>query len=121
LNLKCDILVSKICFPNGSPRTAYAPAEDHTIDRYATREMVCMACSARQPSAKECRECGVTVARYFCSVCNFWDDSEDRDVYHCPFCNVCRRGEGLGKDFFHCMQCNSVGAVHVRESSLPIA
>jgi len=47
------------------------------------------------------------VARYFCSVCNFFDDSEDRDVYHCPFCNVCRRGKGLGKDFFHCMQCNS--------------
>ena len=68
--------------------------------------MICMRCAARQPSAKECRECGDVVARYFCSVCNFWDDSGN-DVYHCPFCNVCRRGEGLGKDFFHCMQCNS--------------
>lgn len=30
-----------------------------------------------------------------------------RAIYHCPFCNVCRRGQGLGIDFFHCMQCNA--------------
>lgn len=29
-----------------------------------------------------------------------------RTVYHCPFCNLCRLGKGLGVDFFHCMQCN---------------
>lgn len=29
-----------------------------------------------------------------------------RDVYHCPFCNLCRVGKGLGVDFFHCMTCN---------------
>ena len=27
-------------------------------------------------------------------------------VYHCPFCNLCRLGRGLGVDFFHCMKCN---------------
>ena len=30
-----------------------------------------------------------------------------RDIYHCPSCNVCRVGKGLGIDFFHCMTCNS--------------
>ena len=100
-------MVAACCGAAHVCRFCHDDAEDHTMDRYATLEMVCMACSARQPSAKDCRECGVVVARYFCSVCNFWDDSEDRDVYHCPFCNVCRRGKGLGKDFFHCMQCNS--------------
>lgn len=29
-----------------------------------------------------------------------------RTVYHCPFCNLCRVGQGLGIDFFHCMTCN---------------
>jgi len=29
-----------------------------------------------------------------------------RAVYHCPFCNLCRVGTGLGADFFHCMKCN---------------
>ncbi|MBA0750870.1 hypothetical protein Gogos_002252 [Gossypium gossypioides] len=29
-----------------------------------------------------------------------------RNVYHCPFCNLCRVGKGLGDDFFHCMVCN---------------
>jgi hypothetical protein len=29
-----------------------------------------------------------------------------RTVYHCPFCNLCRLGKGLGVDFFHCMKCN---------------
>lgn len=100
-------LVAACCGAAHVCRFCHDEAEDHTIDRYATTEMVCMACSKRQPSARECNACGVVVARYFCSVCNFWDDSEDRDVYHCPFCNVCRRGKGLGKDFFHCMQCNS--------------
>ena len=88
-------------------RFCHDAAEDHTIDRYATKEMVCMHCSMRQPSAGVCvnEKCGKPIAKYFCSICVFWDDSED--AYHCPFCNVCRRGKGLGEDFFHCMQCNT--------------
>ena len=99
-------LVAACCGAAHVCRFCHDEAEDHTIDRYATNEMICMKCGARQPSAKQCRECAVVVAKYFCSVCNLWDDSGNT-VYHCPFCNVCRRGEGVGKDFFHCMQCNS--------------
>lgn len=29
-----------------------------------------------------------------------------RTIYHCPFCNLCRVGRGLGIDYFHCMTCN---------------
>ncbi|KAF8080516.1 hypothetical protein N665_0937s0018 [Sinapis alba] len=28
-------------------------------------------------------------------------------IYHCPYCNLCRVGEGLGIDYFHCMKCNA--------------
>ncbi|XP_052199225.1 zinc finger protein BRUTUS-like isoform X2 [Diospyros lotus] len=34
------------------------------------------------------------------------DHTMDRTIYHCPFCNLCRLGNGLGIDFFHCMTCN---------------
>ncbi|CAO1947902.1 unnamed protein product [Urochloa humidicola] len=34
------------------------------------------------------------------------DHTMERTVYHCPFCNLCRLGKGLGVDFFHCMKCN---------------
>lgn len=29
-----------------------------------------------------------------------------RPIYHCPSCNLCRVGHGLGIDFYHCMKCN---------------
>ena len=31
----------------------------------------------------------------------------NREIYHCPFCNLCRVGKGLGIDYFHCMNCNA--------------
>lgn len=30
-----------------------------------------------------------------------------REIYHCPYCNLCRVGKGLGVDYFHCMNCNA--------------
>ena len=79
---------------------------DHTMDRYATTEMVCMSCGHDQPVGKSCRACSADMASYFCSVCKFFDGG-DRPIYHCPFCNVCRVGRGLGIDTFHCMKCNA--------------
>lgn len=54
-----------------------------------------------------CCSCSAKLASYYCSICHLWDDEPGRAIYHCPFCNVCRRGQGLGIDFFHCMQCNA--------------
>lgn len=31
----------------------------------------------------------------------------NREIYHCPYCNLCRIGKGLGIDYFHCMNCNA--------------
>lgn len=31
----------------------------------------------------------------------------NREIYHCPYCNLCRVGKGLGVDYFHCMSCNA--------------
>ncbi|KAL0408886.1 UNVERIFIED_CONTAM: Zinc finger protein BRUTUS [Sesamum radiatum] len=54
--------------------------------------------------------CGKLVACRFCHD-EVSDHSMDREVYHCPFCNLCRVGKGLGIDFFHCMTCNCCLAI----------
>ncbi|XP_057447836.1 zinc finger protein BRUTUS-like isoform X2 [Lotus japonicus] len=88
-------------------RFCHDEVSDHSMDRKATTEMMCMCCLQIQPVGPVCTtpSCGsLLMAKYYCSVCKFFDD--ERTVYHCPFCNLCRLGKGLGVDFFHCMQCN---------------
>ncbi|KAG6601280.1 Zinc finger protein BRUTUS, partial [Cucurbita argyrosperma subsp. sororia] len=80
---------------------------DHSMDRKASTEMMCMRCLKVQPTASVCSTpaCGgLSMAKFYCSICKLFDD--EREVYHCPFCNLCRLGKGLGTDFFHCMTCN---------------
>ncbi|KAK1416125.1 hypothetical protein QVD17_31913 [Tagetes erecta] len=88
-------------------RFCHDNVSDHTMDRKATTEMMCMNCLKVQPVGPVCStpSCnGLSMAKYYCSYCKFFDD--ERTVYHCPFCNLCRLGKGLGVDFFHCMTCN---------------
>ncbi|KAK8470487.1 hypothetical protein PHAVU_004G156022 [Phaseolus vulgaris] len=88
-------------------RFCHDNASDHSMDRKATMEMMCMRCLTIQPVGSVCisPSCdGLTMAKYYCNICKFFDD--ERNVYHCPFCNICRVGQGLGIDYFHCMKCN---------------
>ncbi|EPS73048.1 hypothetical protein M569_01704, partial [Genlisea aurea] len=88
-------------------RFCHDEVSDHSMDRKATSEMMCMNCIQIQPIAPVCStpSCnGLSMAKYYCSSCKFFDDQ--REVYHCPFCNLCRVGKGLGIDYFHCMTCN---------------
>jgi zinc finger protein-like protein len=106
-------LVAACCEKVHTCRLCHDATESHMMDRTATREMICMHCSTKQPVAKACREdgCGKTMARYFCEFCRFFDDDPSRNIYHCPSCNVCRVGKGLGQDRFHCMKCNTCMAM----------
>ncbi|CDH48524.1 chy and ring finger domain [Lichtheimia corymbifera JMRC:FSU:9682] len=87
-------------------RFCHDEASDHMIDRHTTKNMMCMLCKTLQPAAKVCRACGVEAARYYCDKCKLWDDQPDASAYHCDDCGICRKGQGLGKDFFHCKTCN---------------
>jgi hypothetical protein len=85
---------------------------DSPLDRYKVTEVLCMRCGALQPADKQCvnPKCeskGKPFARYYCKICNLYDDSPLKKIYHCPFCNVCRAGAGLGIDYRHCMRCNA--------------
>ncbi|GAV75718.1 Hemerythrin domain-containing protein/zf-CHY domain-containing protein/zf-RING_2 domain-containing protein [Cephalotus follicularis] len=88
-------------------RFCHDKVSDHSMDRKVTSEMMCMHCLKIQAVGPICTTpcCnGLSMAKYYCNICKFFDD--ERTVYHCPFCNLCRVGKGLGIDYFHCMTCN---------------
>ncbi|KAI9117590.1 hypothetical protein K1719_011756 [Acacia pycnantha] len=99
-------------------------ATDHSIDRKSITKMMCMKCLKIQPISATCStvSCGnLPMAKYYCWICRLFDD--EREIYHCPYCNLCRVGKGLGLDYFHCMNCNACMSrslkVHIcREKSL---
>lgn len=86
--------------------------QDAPLDRYSVTEVLCMRCGALQPSGvrcvnEKCESNGKPFAKYNCRICNLYDDGPSKNIYHCPFCNVCRQGLGLGIDYRHCMRCNA--------------
>ncbi|XP_023002699.1 zinc finger protein BRUTUS-like [Cucurbita maxima] len=100
-------LLAACCGKLFTCRFCHDNVSDHSMDRKATSEMMCMNCLTIQPVGPVCTtpSCnGLSMAKYYCNICKFFDD--ERAVYHCPFCNLCRVGKGLGIDFFHCMICN---------------
>ncbi|XP_011071734.1 zinc finger protein BRUTUS-like At1g18910 isoform X1 [Sesamum indicum] len=81
---------------------------DHSVDRKAITKMMCMKCLLIQPIGPICtsQSCsGFSMGKYYCKICKLFDD--ERQIYHCPYCNLCRLGKGLGIDYFHCMKCNA--------------
>ena len=83
-------------------RFCHDAVEDHSLVRRNTRRMLCMLCGTAQAASGECRSCGVRSAWYYCDVCKLWNDDPQKSIYHCDDCGICRLGQGLGKDFFHC-------------------
>jgi len=85
--------------------------QDEPLDRYEVKEVMCMKCNTLQPAEdrcinSDCESGGKPFAKYFCRICHLYDDGS-RPIFHCPYCNTCRLGLGLGVDFRHCMRCNA--------------
>ncbi|MCJ1451241.1 hypothetical protein MMC28_001577 [Mycoblastus sanguinarius] len=83
-------------------RFCHDAVEDHMLNRRETKNMLCMLCGCAQPASEECVVCSERGAWYYCDVCKLWDDDPQKSIYHCNDCGICRIGQGLGKDFFHC-------------------
>ena len=83
-------------------RLCHDEAEDHVLIRNATKNMLCMLCGCAQKADEFCSECGERTAWYYCKICKLWDNDATKDIYHCNDCGICRKGRGIGKDFFHC-------------------
>jgi hypothetical protein len=97
-------------------RLCHDEAEQHTMDRYAVKEMLCMLCSHVQPPAQCCAKCQTKLGRYYCNECKLWDDDPTKEVYHCPDCKLCRRGIGLGVDYYHCDKCQTCLSVKIKDT-----
>jgi len=78
----------------------------HPLNRKRTQNMLCMLCRTPQPAAEVCANCGEYAAWYYCPKCKLWDNDNNKRIYHCDDCGICRVGEGLGKDYVHCRRCN---------------
>lgn len=83
-------------------RFCHDEAEDHPLPRQQTKHMLCMLCGCAQKASDSCSQCGQSAAYYYCGICKLWNDDPNKPIYHCPDCGLCRVGQGLGKDFFHC-------------------
>ncbi|GAB1313302.1 RING finger and CHY zinc finger domain-containing protein 1 [Madurella fahalii] len=86
-------------------RFCHDAAEDHVLPRKQTKHMLCMLCGCAQRASDSCVRCGQSAAYYYCGICKLWNDDPNKPIYHCPDCGLCRVGQGLGKDFFHCKKC----------------
>lgn len=81
----------------------------HTMTRFDTKSIMCMLCNLEQPVSNKCINpaCAIQFARYFCAKCKFFDGTPGKNIYHCDHCGICRVGEGLGHDNFHCSNCDA--------------
>ncbi|KIX95419.1 uncharacterized protein Z520_08936 [Fonsecaea multimorphosa CBS 102226] len=86
-------------------RLCHDEAENHILPRQETKHMLCMLCNTPQAVGQFCKACQVQTACYYCPICILWNNDPERSIYHCDDCGICRLGEGLGKDFFHCKTC----------------
>ncbi|KAL5611949.1 hypothetical protein BROUX41_000484 [Berkeleyomyces rouxiae] len=90
--------------------------EDHELNRRETKNMLCMTCACPQRTSDTCVNCGTSAASYYCSICKLWEDRANKPIYHCNECGICRKGHGLGKDFFHCKTCNACISTSIQYS-----
>ena len=84
----------------------------HNLNRRKTQNMLCMVCGTPQPASEFCMQCATQAARYYCDICKLWDNDARKKIYHCIDCGICRKGAGLGKDYFHCKVSRSTAYAH---------
>lgn len=79
------------------------PLDRHDVPRGEIKKVICSLCGTEQDVQQNCVSCGVCMGKYFCSICNFFDDDVSKDQYHCDKCGICRTGGA--ENFFHCDKC----------------
>jgi uncharacterized CHY-type Zn-finger protein len=97
-------------------RLCHDENENHKLDRTKTEKMMCMFCSTVSSPSKSCHNCHKEMGHYFCDVCKFWDNDKLKKIYHCNGCGICRLGEGLGIDYFHCKTCDACLSITLKDN-----
>lgn len=86
-------------------RLCHDEEENHQLPRTETKYMLCLLCKHPQKAGQFCRKCRERIASYYCSICKLWSDDEEKSIFHCADCGICRIGKGIGVDTFHCHTC----------------
>ena len=98
---KC-LIVANCCQNIYACRLCHDEIEDHKINRYETKYIVCKECNKKQEVSNKCENCGVIFGEYYCKLCRLWDTSEIKK-YHCEKCGICR--VGMEEEYEHCDEC----------------
>jgi RING finger/CHY zinc finger protein 1 len=73
----------------------------HNLISKNLKQIICKNCNFMQDSKQHCENCGICFGKYYCKICNIFDD--EKDIFHCDKCGNCRIGK---KDNFkHCHTC----------------
>ena len=100
----CNVLIYTSCCNKIYPcRQCHDIHEDHKLDRYKVDTIICKNCKEIQKKSQNCSKCNIVLGTYYCDVCCLYE-SEDKDIFHCPKCNICR--VGLQDCYKHCDNCN---------------
>jgi len=108
---KCEF-VAPCCQKTYRCRFCHDEAEDHVLDGFAVREVVCSNCNLKQELRSACVECETIFGAYHCLKCKLFDDDLTRNTYHCDGCGICRVGKA--KDYFHCNKCDMCLPIHMK-------
>ncbi|KAG8086337.1 hypothetical protein GUJ93_ZPchr0010g8908 [Zizania palustris] len=85
-------LVAACCNKLFTCRFCHDKVSDHTMERKATVEMMCMLCLKVQPVGPNCQtpSCnGLSMAKYYCNVCKFFDDERYNNLAVLPYSDAC--------------------------------
>ena len=97
--------ISPCCEKIYACRFCHNDNESHEINRFEVKEIICSKCDCRQSVRNKCMDCGIQFAKYFCAICNFFDDRIERNYYHCDQCGICRVANN--EKYKHCNVCNT--------------
>lgn len=75
----------------------------HTMNIHDIQKIMCKKCYTLQDISQYCSYCHECMGNYFCDVCRFYDNRENKDYFHCVECGICRQGKK--EDYMHCDSC----------------
>ncbi|KAJ6801982.1 E3 ubiquitin-protein ligase MIEL1-like [Iris pallida] len=88
----------------------------HDIPRHELQLVICSLCGTEQEVRQACINCGVSMGKYFCETCKFFDDDTSKQNYHCNGCGICRTGGQ--ENSFHCYKCGCCYSITLKDSHL---
>ena len=102
-NRGCNI-ISSCCNKEFGCRLCHDEVNDHKINRFATKIIVCKKCNLKQDITNKCRNCDIEFGKYFCEICRLWTNC-DEEIFHCEHCGICIKAEK--NEVVHCHTCGT--------------